>query len=124
MQRNRGKQQNGKTRDLFKKIGDTKGTFHTKMGTIKDRAGMLHIINLRTHDVSDWESDDLNEYLEVDSIRQWEEAHCQIRMVMYLCSMCHLYKNNLKCERRDIIEGKVQFPLQIVKLADYVKTEE
>ena len=27
----------GKTRDLFKKIGDTKGTFHTKMGTIKDR---------------------------------------------------------------------------------------
>ena len=29
----------GKTRDLFKKIGDTKGTFHTKMGTIKDRNG-------------------------------------------------------------------------------------
>ena len=26
----------GKTRDLFKKIGDTKGTFHTKMGLIKD----------------------------------------------------------------------------------------
>ena len=29
----------GKTRNLFKKIGDTKGTFHTKMGTIKDRNG-------------------------------------------------------------------------------------
>ena len=29
----------GKTRDLFKKIRDTKGTFHTKMGTIKDRSG-------------------------------------------------------------------------------------
>ena len=27
----------GKTRDLFKKIRDTKGTFHAKMGTIKDR---------------------------------------------------------------------------------------
>ena len=27
----------GKTRDLFKIIGDTKGTFHAKMGTIKDR---------------------------------------------------------------------------------------
>ena len=27
----------GKTRDLFKKIGDTKGTFQAKMGTIKDR---------------------------------------------------------------------------------------
>ena len=30
----------GKTRDLFKKIRDTKGTFHAKMGSIKDREGM------------------------------------------------------------------------------------
>ena len=30
----------GKTRDLFKEIRDTKGTFHSKMGTIKDRNGM------------------------------------------------------------------------------------
>ena len=30
----------GKTRDLFKKIRDTKGTFHAKMGTIKNRNGM------------------------------------------------------------------------------------
>ena len=30
----------GKTRDLFKKIRDTKGTFHAKMGLIKDRTGM------------------------------------------------------------------------------------
>ena len=30
----------GKTRDLFKEIRDTKGTFHAKMGTIKDRSGM------------------------------------------------------------------------------------
>ena len=30
----------GKTRDLFKKIKDTKGTFHAKMGTIKDRKCM------------------------------------------------------------------------------------
>ena len=29
----------GKTRDLFKKIGDIKGTFHAKMGIIKDRNG-------------------------------------------------------------------------------------
>ena len=48
MQRNRGKQQNeieesnriGKTRNLFKKIRDTKGIFHAKMGSIKDRNGM------------------------------------------------------------------------------------
>ena len=31
----------GKTRDFFKKIRDTKGTFHAKMGTIKDRKGMV-----------------------------------------------------------------------------------
>ena len=31
----------GKTRDLFKKISDTKGTFHAKMGLIKDRNGMV-----------------------------------------------------------------------------------
>ena len=40
---NENKQENnrmGKTRDLFKKIRDTKGTFHAKMGTIKDRNGM------------------------------------------------------------------------------------
>ena len=37
MQRNRGKEENGKTRDVFKKIRDTKETFHAKMGTIKDR---------------------------------------------------------------------------------------
>ena len=30
----------GKTRDLFKKIRDTKGTFHAKRGTIKERNGM------------------------------------------------------------------------------------
>ena len=30
----------GKTRDLFKKINDTKGTFHAKIGTIKDKNGM------------------------------------------------------------------------------------
>ena len=30
----------GKTRELFKKVGDTKGTLHAKMGSIKDRNGM------------------------------------------------------------------------------------
>ena len=30
----------GKTRNLFKKVGDTKGTFHEKIGTIKDTNGM------------------------------------------------------------------------------------
>ena len=35
-----GKHRMGRTRDLFKKIRDTKGTFHAKMSTVKDRNGM------------------------------------------------------------------------------------
>ena len=38
--KNRENNRMGETRDLFKKIRDTKGTFHEKMGTIKDRSGM------------------------------------------------------------------------------------
>ena len=48
----------GKTRDLLKKIRDTKGTFHAKMGTIKDRNGMdltktedIKILNLFYQDI-------------------------------------------------------------------------
>ena len=37
----------GRTRDIFKKIRDTKGTFHAKMGSIKDRNGM----NLTEEDI-------------------------------------------------------------------------
>ena len=49
----------GKTRDLFKKIQDTKGTFHAKMGTIKDRNGM----NLtEAEDIKRWQ-----EYTEIRS---------------------------------------------------------
>ena len=40
MQRSRGKQRMGKTRDLFKKIRDTKGIFHAKMGSVMYRNGM------------------------------------------------------------------------------------
>ena len=43
MQKKKKKEENnriGKTRDLFKKIRDTKGTFHAQMGTKKDRNGM------------------------------------------------------------------------------------
>ena len=38
--KNRGNNRMGKTRDLFKKIRDTKGTYHAKMGSIKDRNSM------------------------------------------------------------------------------------
>ena len=43
----------GKTRDLFKKIEDTKGTFHANMGTIKDRNG--------------------KELTEAEEIKKWQE---------------------------------------------------
>ena len=36
----------GKSRDLFKKIRDTKGTFHAKMGTIKGRNGMQKLLRI------------------------------------------------------------------------------
>ena len=40
MQRNKGKQQNEKVQKSLQKIKDNKGTFHAKMGTIKDKNGM------------------------------------------------------------------------------------
>ena len=53
----------GKTRDLFKKIRDTKGTFHAKMGSIKDRNGM---------DLTEAEAEDIKkqqqEYTEITYI--------------------------------------------------------
>ena len=47
-----GNKRMGKTRDLFKKIRDTKGTFHTKMGTIKDRNVMVLI---EAEDIKRWQ---------------------------------------------------------------------
>ena len=46
----------GKTRDLFKKIRDIKGTLHAKMGTIKDRNGMALT---EAEDIKSWQ-----EYIE------------------------------------------------------------
>ena len=47
-----GKNRMGKTRDLFKKIRDTKGTFHAKIGTIKDRNGRDLT---KTEDIKKWQ---------------------------------------------------------------------
>ena len=56
----------GKTRDLFKKIRDTKGTFHAKMGSIKDRNGM-----------------DLTEAEDIK--KRWQEYTDQIRSAAQSC---------------------------------------
>ena len=53
MQRNKENNRMGKTRDLVKKIRDTKGAFHAKIGTVKDRNGM--------------------ELTETESIKKWQE---------------------------------------------------
>ena len=56
----------GKTRDLFKKIRDTKGIFHAKMGSIKDRNGM-----------------DLTE--EEDIKKRWQEYTEELYKILYVC---------------------------------------
>ena len=55
----------GKTRDLFKKIRDTKGTFHAKMCTIKDRSSMdlteAEVIKKRWQEYTELYRKDLND---------------------------------------------------------------
>ena len=63
MQRNRGKQQNGKTRDLFKEMRDTKGTFHAKMASIKDKNSMDLT---ETEDIKKWWQEDTEEWYKKD----------------------------------------------------------
>ena len=55
----------GKTRDLFQKIRDTKGTFHAKMGSIKDRNGM--------------------DLTEAEDIERWQEELLYRRTVQKRC---------------------------------------
>ena len=64
MQRNRGTQENGKNRYLFKKIKDTKGTFHAKMGTIKDKNCM--------------------DLIEAKYIKRWQEYTEELYIYIYI----------------------------------------
>ena len=57
----------GKTGDLFKKIRDTKGTFHAKMGSIKDRNGM--------------------DLTEAEDIKRWQEYKKKIFMTQIIMMM-------------------------------------
>ena len=75
----------GKTRDLFKKIRDTKGTFHAKMGIVKDRNGM----DLR-------EAEDIKkrwqEYIEELYMRDLNDPENHVG------GITHLQPDNLECE--------------------------
>ena len=61
----------GKTRDLFKKIRDTKGTFHAKMGSIKDKNGM---------DLT--EAEDMKRWQEYTEELDKKDLHDQIIMMV------------------------------------------
>ena len=75
----------GKTRDLFKKIRDTKGKFHAKMGTIKDRNGM-----------------DLTEAEDIE--KKWQEYPEELHKKdlhdpdNYNCVITHLESDILECD--------------------------
>ena len=79
----------GKTRDLFKKIRDTNGIFHAKMGTIKDRSGM-----------------DLTEEEEIK--KRWQECTGQLYKKdlddpdNHHVVVPHLQPDILECERLEI----------------------
>ena len=82
----------GKTRDLFKKIRDIKGTFHAKMGSIKDRDGM---------DLT--EAEDIN--------KRWQEYTEELDQKdlhnpdNHDCVITHLEPNILECEVKWALES-------------------
>ena len=85
-----GNNRMGKTRDLFKKISDTKGTFHAKMGIIKDRNG--------------------TDLTEAEDIKRWQE---------YTEELCKKGLNDLDNHNGmiiyaepDILEGDVKWTLK------------
>ena len=79
----------GNTRDLFKKIRDTKGTFHAKMDTIKDRNGMdlteAEDIKKRWRDYTD----DLLDHQKSQRVPEKHLLQCQ-RMLKLLHNCTHL----------------------------------
>ena len=86
MQRNGGKQEN---RDLFKKIGDNKGTFHVRMGTIKDRNG--------------------KDLAEAEKIKKWQEYTEQLYQKCLNDPDNH---NSVVTHLKpDILEGEVKWAL-------------
>ena len=76
----------GKTRDLFKKIRDTKGTFHAKMASIKDRNGLdlteAEVIKKRWQEYIELYKKDLHDLDNHDSVITHLEPHileCEVQ---------------------------------------------
>ena len=92
-----------KTRDLFKKIRDTKGTFHAKMGTIKDRNGM--------------------DLTEAEDIKQRQQEYTE---ELYKKDLNDLYNHNgvITHLEPDILESEVEWALGSItktKLVDVME---
>ena len=84
----------GKTRDLFKKMKDTKGTFHAKMGSIKDRNGM--------------------DLTEADNIKKrWQEYTEEL----YKRDLLGPDNHNDMSPRRDSLEYKVKWVLGSITMS-------
>ena len=81
----------GKTRDLFKKIRDNKGTFHAKMGSIKDRNGMDLI-----------EAEDIKRWQEYTEELYQKDLHDQDN---HDGVITHLEPDILECENRWALES-------------------
>ena len=82
----------GKTRDLFKNIRDTKGTFHAKMGWIKDRNGMELT---EGEDIKKWQQEYTEELYKRDLHDQ--DNHDGV--------ITHLEPDNLECEVKWALES-------------------
>ena len=75
----------GKTRDLFKKVRDTKGTFHAKMGLIKDRNGMdlTEAEDILRRDVKNIQKNYIQKDLnETDNSPRTRHSGCEVKWVL------------------------------------------
>ena len=84
----------GKTRDLLKKIRDTKGTFHAKMGSIKDRNGM-----------------DLTEAEEIK--KKWQEYTEELYKNIFMTKIDN-HDDVITDLEPDILEGEVKWALESI----------
>ena len=94
-----------KTRVLFKKIGDIKGTFHTRMGTIKDRNGMdlteAEVIKKRWQEYTELYKKGLNELDNHDGV------------------VTHLELDNLECEVKGALGNIIKKKKKLVEVMEF-----
>ena len=94
-----------KTRVLFKKIGDIKGTFHTRMGTIKDRNGMdlteAEVIKKRWQEYTELYKKGLNELDNHDGV------------------VTHLELDNLECEVKWALGNIITKKKKLVEVMEF-----